>query len=130
MGFFKKLGTKGGRLAFHNQRCQIETEASLPCPAILDIVIQLIDFLQKNDKSQDELYEINRLQTEKRRRKLTEDEIHYLISIKQSGIPLQYQLAANVLLGSFQEAQMIYEILPDDERQTFDAFPIRALWKQ
>ena len=98
-------------------------------PVILDIIIQLIDFLKKNDKSQDELYEINRLQTEKRRRKLSREEIHYLMSMKQSGIPLQYQLAANILLESFQEAQMIYEMFPVSERQIFDTFPIKNLWK-
>jgi hypothetical protein len=98
-------------------------------PIILDIIIQLIDFLKKNDKSQDELYEINRLQTEKRRRKLSREEIHYLVSMKQTGIPLQYQFAANILLESFQEAQMIYEMLPVSERQIFDTFPIKNLWK-
>lgn len=99
-------------------------------PVILDIIVQIIDFLQENDKTQDELCQINRLQTEKRRRKLTREEIHYLVSMKQPGIPLQYQLAANILLESFQEAQIVYEMLPDDERKIFDTFPINNLWEK
>ena len=71
---------------------------------------------------------INRLQTEKRRRRLTIGEKQYLMSMKLSGFPLQYQLAANILLESFQEAQMIYDLLPDDERKMFDTFPINNLW--
>ncbi len=97
---------------------------------ILDTVIQLIDFLQDNDDSQNDMNNINRLQTEKRRRKLTKEEIKYLISLKHPGIPLQYQLAANILLESFQEAQMIYDMLPDAEREMFDSFPISTLWKR
>ena len=37
-------------------------------------------------------------------RKLSKEEIKYLISLKASGIPIQYQLAANILLDSFQLA--------------------------
>ena len=95
---------------------------------ILDVVIQLLDFLEENDSSQEELYQINRLQTEKRRRKLTKQEIQYLVSMKNSGIPLQYQLAANILLDSFQEAQLIYEKLDKSEQEIFDAYPIKNLW--
>lgn len=96
--------------------------------SILDIVINLIDFIQENDSSHDEMNNVNRLQTEKRRRKLTKEEKQYLISMKLSGIPLQYQLAANILLESFQEAQIIYDSLSDNERKMFDTFPINNLW--
>lgn len=95
---------------------------------ILEVIIQLIDYLQENDDSKDELYQINRLQTEKRRRNLTKEEIQYLMTMKVSGIPLQYQLAANILLESFQEAQIVYDMLEENERQMFDAYPIKNLW--
>lgn len=95
---------------------------------VLDVIAKLIDYLQENDNSQDELYQINRLQTEKRRRKLTKDETQYLMTMKASGIPLQYQLAANILLESFQEAQIVYDMLEESERQMFDAYPIKNLW--
>lgn len=96
---------------------------------ILDIVIQLLDFLSKNDSSQADLYQINRLQAEKRRRKLKPEEILYLSSMKTKGIPAQYQLAANILLESFYEAQLIYERLCPEEKEAFDSYPITNLWK-
>ena len=76
------------------------------------------------------MYRINQIQIEKRLRKLSKEEIKYLISLKASGIPIQYQLAANILLDSFQEAAIVYDQLSDAEKQFFDAFPIRTLWKQ
>lgn len=96
--------------------------------AILDIVIQLLDFLEEHDRSQEELYQVNRLQTEKRRRKLTKKEMQYLLSMKADGFPLQYQLAANILLESFREAELIYEKLDEAEREIFDTYPIKNLW--
>jgi len=95
---------------------------------VLDIVIQLLDFLEDHDSSQEELYQINRLQTEKRRRKLTKEEMQYLSSMKADGFPLQYQLAANILLESFREAEMIYEKMDKAEREIFDTYPIKNLW--
>lgn len=98
--------------------------------SILDVVIQLLDFLKEHDSSQEELYQVNRLQTEKRRRKLTKEEMRYLSSMKADGIPLQYQLAANILLESFQEAKLIYEKLDKAEQEIFDTYPIKNLWVQ
>ena len=96
---------------------------------ILDIVIQLLDFLSEKDASQVDLYQINRLQTEKRRRKLNPEEIQYLSSMKSKGIPAQYQLAANILLESFYEAQLIYDQLCPEEKEVFASYPIINLWK-
>ncbi len=96
---------------------------------ILDIVIQLLDFLSEKDASQVDLYQINRLQTEKRRRKLNPEEIQYLSSMKSKGIPAQYQLAANILLESFYEAQLIYDQLCPEEKEVFASYPIMNLWK-
>ena len=76
------------------------------------------------------MYRRNQIQIEKRLRKLSKEEIKYLISLKASGIPIQYQLAANILLDSVQEAAIVYDQLSDAEKQFFDAFPIRTLWKQ
>lgn len=95
---------------------------------VLDSVIQLLDYLQQSDDSQDELYRVNRLQTEKRRRALTAEEKQYLMTLKMPGISLQYQLAASILLESFQEAQIIYENMDIEERQAFDTYPIKNLW--
>lgn len=95
---------------------------------ILDIVTQLLSFIKENDCEMEELCKINQLQTEKRRRTLTKEEIKYLASLKQSGISLPYQLAANILLESFGEAQLIYDQLEDQERKEFDCYPIKNLW--
>lgn len=92
---------------------------------ILDVVIQLLDFLSEKDSSQVDLYQINRLQTEKRRRKLNPEEIQYLSSMKTKGIPAQYQLAANILLESFYEAQLIYDQLCPEEKEVFVSLSVR-----
>ena len=96
----------------------------------LDVATKILNHLKKHDKKQEDLYRINQIQIEKRLRKLSKEEIKYLISLKASGIPIQYQLAANILLDSFQEAAIVYDQLSDAEKQFFDAFPIRTLWKQ
>ena len=96
----------------------------------LEVATQLLNHLKKYDDSQEELYRINQIQIEKRRRSLSKEEIQYLISLKFSGIPIQYQLAANILLESFQEATIVYDQLSESEKQYFDAFPIRNLWKE
>lgn len=95
---------------------------------ILDTVVQLLDFLDQNNPSNKSLYELNRLQTEKRRRSLTEKEIDYLIQLKQQNVTPQYLLAANILLESFREAQTTYEGMSSKEKQEFDSYPIRNLW--
>ena len=84
--------------------------------------------LKENDCGMEELCKINQLQTEKRRRRLTKEEIRYLVSLKQSGISLPYQLAANILLESFSEAQLVYDQLEEQERKEFDCYPIKNLW--
>jgi len=95
---------------------------------ILDIAETLIDFLEENDKESEELHHINRLQIAKRKRKLANEEIRYLMSMKEAGFPLQYQLAANILLESFHEANIIYEQLDAVEQKMFDDYPIANLW--
>lgn len=96
----------------------------------LEVATQLLNHLRKHDDSQEELYRINQIQIEKRRRRLSKEEMQYLISLKASGIPIQYQLAANILLESFQEAAIVYEQLSESEKQCFDSFPIRTLWRK
>ena len=96
----------------------------------LEVATQLLNHLRKRNDSQEALYRINQIQIEKRRRSLSKEEIQYLISLKSSGIPIQYQLAANILLESFQEATIVYDQLSESEKQYFDAFPIRNLWKE
>ena len=96
----------------------------------LDVATQIINHIKKYDEQQEDLYRINQIQIEKRRRNLSKEEVKYLVSLKAPGIPIQYQLAANILLNSFQEAAIVYDQLSNQEKQFFDAFPIRTLWKE
>lgn len=99
-------------------------------PNLLGIVIQLMAFLQENDPDQEVLYQINCLQTQKRRRKLTTEEIQYLLKVKNTIKFEQIQLMVNILLESFQEAQMIYNALEEQERESFDRSPIKNIWNR
>ena len=49
--------------------------------------------------------------------------------LERPGIVLPYQLAASILLESFQEAELIYKQMSEDERKLFDRFPIKNLWR-
>lgn len=95
---------------------------------ILDVILQMLTLWHENERSNEEVYQIDRLQTEKRRRDLTKEEKQYLMTLKEPGVSLQFRLAASILLESFQEAQMIYDEMPEDEREEFDTYPIKNLW--
>ena len=94
----------------------------------MDTAIELLDYLREN-VPHDNSYRINRIQAEKRRRKLTKEELSYLRTLKADGMPTQFQLAASILLESYQEAQLLYDELPDSERELFDEYPIMHLWE-
>lgn len=96
---------------------------------ILDICLQLLSFVGEHHDAPEEVIAINRLQIEKRRRALSAKEKEYLLTLKRSEESLPYQFAASVLLESFQEADLIYEQMSEDERKLFDGFPIENLWK-
>ena len=89
---------------------------------------ELLDYLQENEPDND-AYRINRIQIEKRRRELSKDELRYLRTLKADRISTQFQLAASILLESYQEAQLLYDELPDSERELFNEYPIMHLWK-
>lgn len=99
------------------------------CAKILDVCLKLLSFVEKHHDIPEEVIMINRLQIEKRRRALLAEERKYLFSLKRSGVILPYQFAASILLESFQEADLIYEQMTDDERRMFDGYPIESLWK-
>ncbi len=96
----------------------------------LEVASKLLSHLQSHDKRCEDIYRINQIQIEKRRRKLSDEEIRYLVSLKTPDSPLQYQLSANILLESFAEANLTYEKLTDDDRKIFNALPIKRLWKE
>lgn len=89
---------------------------------------ELLDYLQENEPDND-AYRINRIQIEKRCRELSKDELRYLKVLKADGKSTQFQLAASILLESYQEAQLLYDELPDSEKELFNEYPIMHLWK-
>ena len=96
---------------------------------ILDICLELLSFVGKDPDIPKEIITINCLQTEKRRRALTAEEKKYLFTLKKSEGNISYQFAASILLESFQEADLIYEQMSEEERKPFDGYPIENLWK-
>lgn len=96
---------------------------------ILNVVEELIHYLRQNNKENEDLYKVNLLQTIKRRRILTTDEKKYLIKLKQ-GASLEFQLAANILLESFQEAEVIFDQLNKHQKKGFKSYPIFNLWRR
>lgn len=96
---------------------------------ILDICLELLSFVGKDPDIPKEIITINCLQTEKRRRALTAEEKKYLFTLKKSEGNISYQFAASILLESFQEADLIYEQMSEEERKLFDGYPIENLWK-
>ena len=97
---------------------------------ILDVVLQLLTLVHEHGDDNEEAYQVNCLQAEKRRRDLTTEEKRYLMTLKEPGISLQFKLAASILLESFQEAQMLYDEMPEDEQEEFDTYPIKNLWRE
>ena len=84
--------------------------------ALINTANELLDYLQENEPDND-AYRINRIQIEKRRRELSKDELCYLRTLKADRMSsTQFQLAASILLESYQEAQLLYDELPDSER--------------
>ena len=94
----------------------------------LDIAVQLLDYLQENNPDQYPLYQINRMQTEKRRRALTNEENRQLMDIKESAKSIEFKLAASILLESFYEAQVLFEQLAPYAQNKFEEYPIMHLW--
>ena len=97
---------------------------------LLEISIQLLNFVQKYNSIPAEIIELNRIQIEKRHRELTQKEKCYLLSLKAPETVSQYQLAASILLESFQEADLIYSQMSEQDQKIFDSFPITNLWKK
>lgn len=96
---------------------------------VLDICLNLLSFVEQHHDIPEEVIIVNRLQIEKRRRALSAEEKEYLFMLERPGIVLPYQLAASILLESFQEAELIYKQMSEDERKLFDRFPIKNLWR-
>ena len=68
------------------------------------------------------------MQTEKRRRALTNEENRQLMDIKESAKSIEFKLAASILLESFYEAQVLFEQLAPYAQNKFEEYPIMHLW--
>ena len=96
---------------------------------ILSIVLELYEYLELFDTKSD-IYHVNRIQTQKRIGSISESDKKYLIEMKLTKLSTDFRVAANILLGSFVEAEFEYKKLSKDEKEQFENFPIINLWKR
>ena len=72
---------------------------------------------------------INYLQTIKRERELTVEEIKKLYEVSEKTDSLMNKLGANLLLENYKVARLNFEELKDEEKELFKSFPIYRFWQ-
>lgn len=97
---------------------------------ILNIAEELNLFVQKDCLENTDVDIINLLQIKKRKRALTSEENKILLTLKSAEKPFMFQLAANILLESFHEAELIFDKLDKCEKEEFLSYPIYHLWRR
>lgn len=73
---------------------------------------------------------INYLQIIKRQRKLSVDEIKILYDISEKSDILTHKIGANILLENYKVAQIQFDQLEEEDRNSFKLFPIYFFWKE
>lgn len=96
---------------------------------IINIIFDLIDFLESMNEDDKDVYKINRLQAKKRITNLSDDDKKYLFSVKRENESAEFRLAASILLESFDEAKIEYDNLSQEKKEMFDSYPLMNLWK-
>lgn len=101
-------------------------------PQLLELATQLLNFLI--DKTEKEeclaIYKINLLQVKKRYKKLSSKDKKDLLQLKNKFTDdLELVLCCNILLESFEEANIIFHDLSKEKQQFFIEYPIYNLWK-
>ena len=93
----------------------------------LSACLWLAQYLWENNR-QDYNY-INLCQVKFRMGGISNSEKLQLIKIKNSTDNTQIKLACSIMLNAFEECNIYYAQLSLQERETFDTYPIRHLWK-
>lgn len=73
---------------------------------------------------------INLCQVKYRIDTLSKDDKTQLFKIKNSNESNIIKLACSILLNSFTESEMYYDLLNEEEHQQFDGYPIKYIWKE
>ena len=73
---------------------------------------------------------INLIQCNARMRAVNKNEKASLRKLLDKEVREEVKIAVNLLLGRIDEARVIYNGLPEDERKGFDEYPINAFWQQ
>jgi len=76
-----------------------------------------------------EIKVLNYLQTIKRDRELTVEEIKKLYEVSEKTDSLMNKLGANLLLENYMVASLQFEELKDEEKESFKSFPIYRFWQ-
>jgi hypothetical protein len=99
-------------------------------PGLLDMASNLQEILNNADR-ENIVYIINRIQIEKRRNSnISKKDKKALLHIKQTGNNNLASLCCCILLESLDEAELYLDALSDEERKSFELFPIKNLWKK
>lgn len=101
-------------------------------PQLLELATQLLNFIIDKTEKEDSLaiYKINLLQVKKRYKKLSSKDKKDLLQLKNKFTDdLELVLCCNILLESFEEANIIFHDLSRKQQQFFIEYPIYNLWK-
>ena len=63
------------------------------------------------------------------KKKLSSVDKNYLFNLKTRAEELEFILCANILLESFEEAELVFKKLKKENQEKFAEYPIYGLWK-
>lgn len=108
-------------------------ECKIPNKQLLDLIIKIAEYWQKRDMGTSStkcVYQLNYLQSIKRKRDLTIEENQFLTNIlKDDEINIVLKVGANILLEDFSRAARLFNSLDDKQKTSIMNFPIANLWK-
>lgn len=99
----------------------------------LNAANSLILFISSDENATETnaIYKINEFQIRKRMSDLPKDDKIKLMKFKNLYTDNVFMtICINILLESYEEAELLYESLSNEEKRNFDTFPINSLWKE
>ena len=99
----------------------------------LNAANSLILFISSDENATEinAIYKINEFQIRKRMSDLSKDDKIKLMKFKNLYTDNVFMtICINILLESYEEAELLYESLSNEEKRNFDTFPINSLWKR
>ena len=109
-------------------------ECEVPNPKLLELIIKIAEYWQKRNidiPSTKYIYQLNYLQSIKRKRVLTIEEKDVLMKmLEDREINIVLKVGANILLEEFSRAATLFDALDEKQKTSIINFPIANLWKQ